>query len=97
MTHLPSADFQIETLRSWKSPVTGANYPVSVRIKTHEANSSAPKKFTLEPLAENQELDGGGIPYWEGACRVRDEAGAEIGSAYLELTGYSDNFQKNFR
>ncbi|MEO7598903.1 MAG: lipocalin family protein, partial [Opitutus sp.] len=47
--------------------------------------------FLIEPLAAAQELSGsvGGIPYWEGACRVRDAAGNEIGSAYLELTGYA--------
>ncbi len=47
--------------------------------------------LTVEPLAAAQELPGtlGGIPYWEGACRVRDAAGREIGSAYLELTGYA--------
>jgi predicted secreted hydrolase len=94
VTHLPSSDFQMETLRSWKSPATGANYPVSVKIKTHAADSAAPKFFTLEPLAENQELTGGGISYWEGACKVRDDAGEEIGSAYLELTGYSGGFEK---
>jgi predicted secreted hydrolase len=93
VTHLPSGDFQIETLRSWKSPTTGASYPVSVKIRTHEANSSAPKIFTLEPLADNQELAGGGLSYWEGACKVRDAAGADIGSAYLELTGYANHLQ----
>jgi hypothetical protein len=31
----------------------------------------------------------GGIAYWEGACRVRDAAGKEVGSAYMELTGYA--------
>jgi predicted secreted hydrolase len=88
VTQLPSAKFEMKTLRTWKSPVTGANYPVSVEVKTYETNGATPVSFTLEPLAQNQELAGGGIAYWEGACRMRDEAGHEIGSAFLELTGY---------
>ena len=48
-------------------------------------------RLLVEPLAKNQELTGalGGIPYWEGACRIRDESGRELGSAFLELTGYA--------
>jgi predicted secreted hydrolase len=93
VTQLPSAEFKMITLHTWKSPVSGANYPVSIKIKTHEANRLTPVIFTLEPLAENQELAGGGIAYWEGACRVRDEAGREIGSAFLELTGYAHSVE----
>jgi len=47
----------------------------------------------------DQELSGAlcGIPYWEGACRVRNERKEEIGSAYLELTGYAGNLAERFR
>lgn len=82
----------METLRTWKSPVSGANYPVSIKLLTHEAHSRKPVVFVLEPLADNQELAGGGLTYWEGACRIRDAAGREIGSAFLELTGYARSF-----
>jgi predicted secreted hydrolase len=93
VTHLPSADLKMETLRTWRSPVSGAVYPVSIRLQTHEPGSKRPIAFTLEPLADDQELAGGGgnVTYWEGACRIRDEAGKEVGSAYLELTGYNRN------
>jgi predicted secreted hydrolase len=94
---LPSSDFEIKTLRTWKSRVSGANYPVSITIKTHEANGPTPLTFTLEPLAENQELATGGIAYWEGSCRLRDESGHEIGSAFLELTGYANSIEKVLR
>jgi predicted secreted hydrolase len=90
VTQLPAGEFELKTLRTWKSPVSGATYPVSIKIKTHEPATLAPAIFTLQPLAENQELTGGGIAYWEGACRVRDDAGHEIGSAFLELTGYAN-------
>jgi predicted secreted hydrolase len=97
VTQLPSADFQIQTLHTWKSPVTGANYPVSVKIKTHTEPPATPVNFILEPLAKDQEIAGGEIAYWEGACRVLDDSGHEVGSAYLELTGYAGNFEKSLR
>ena len=69
---------------------------VEMRLVTVDEASGQPVTFLLEPLAEDQELAGEGkLAYWEGACRVRDQAGGEIGSAYLELTGYSGNLEKN--
>jgi len=98
ITHLPSAEFKMETVRTWKSPVTGAIYPVSIRLQTRDPQSNQPVSFLLDPLAENQELAGNGGPvYWEGACRIRDESGKELGSAFLELTGYDGNLQKSLR
>ena len=94
---LPSAGFHLETVRTWRSPTTGAVYPVSVRLFTQDPASGKPVSFLLEPLADNQELAGGKLAYWEGACRVRDEQGQEIGSAFLELTGYADDLQKSLR
>jgi len=98
VAQLPSAKFKMETMRTWKSPVTGAVYPVSIKLATHDPESNQRVQFVLEPLAENQELAGGGrLAYWEGACRVRDEAGNEIGSAFLELTGYAGDLKKSLR
>ena len=98
VTHLPSEKFQMQTVRTWKSPVTGAVYPVSIKLKTRDPQTGQQINFLLEPLAENQELAGGGsLAYWEGACRIRDEAGKEIGSAFLELTGYAGNLEKGLR
>ena len=94
---LPSAGFHLETVRTWRSPATGAVYPVSVRLFTQDPASGKLVSFLLEPLADNQELAGGKLAYWEGACRVRDEQGQEVGSAFLELTGYADNLQKSLR
>jgi predicted secreted hydrolase len=83
--------FTWEVLDTWKSPATGAVYPVRVAIATTDPATGAAVRYTLEPLAREQELAGsvGGIAYWEGACRVRDAAGREVGSAYMELTGYA--------
>jgi predicted secreted hydrolase len=97
VTHLPSAEFKMETVRTWKSPVTGAVYPVGLKIQTLDPQTDKPVNFLLEPLTQNQELAGGGLAYWEGACRIRDDAGKEIGSAFLELTGYAGNLEKSLR
>jgi predicted secreted hydrolase len=96
VTQLVSSGFHMETVRTWRSPQTGTVYPVEMRLVTVDAASGRPVTFLLEPLVEDQELAGEGkLAYWEGACRVRDEQGGEIGSAYLELTGYSGNLEKN--
>jgi predicted secreted hydrolase len=83
--------FQWEVLTRWKSPATGAVYPSRVRLTTVDPATGQPRVLHIEPLVENQELTGnlGGIPYWEGACRVSDAEGRELGSAYMELTGYA--------
>ncbi|HSY19333.1 MAG TPA: lipocalin-like domain-containing protein [Candidatus Acidoferrales bacterium] len=98
VTHLPSAEFKLETVRTWKSPHTGAVYPVSIKLQTRDPQTGQSITFLLEPLADDQELAGNGSPiYWEGACRIRDDAGKELGSAFLELTGYAGNLQKSLR
>ena len=83
--------FTWEVLERWTSPITGATYPSKLRISTTDPADDQAVNFTAEPLGAAQELDGtvGGIPYWEGACRIRDASGQEIGSAFLELTGYA--------
>ncbi len=87
--------FTWEVLSRWTSPSTGAAYPSRVRITTTDPATETKTAFILEPLAQNQELAGrlGGIPYWEGACRVLSADGREIGSAYLELTGYAKDLK----
>jgi len=98
VTHLPSSDLKIDTVRTWKSPVTGAVYPVSVKLWTRDPQTGQPVNFLLEPLADDQELSGnGGVAYWEGSCRIRDDAGKELGSAFLELTGYAGDLNKSLR
>ena len=80
---------------TWTSPTTGATYPARVRIQTTDPATGAPATLLIEPLVAAQELSGqlDGIPYWEGACRVRNAAGDEIGQAYMELTGYAKDLK----
>jgi predicted secreted hydrolase len=71
-------------LRSWRSPRTGVEYPVAMRLAVGDEH------YDLTPLMDDQELDARrttGTIYWEGAVRAL-RAGTEVGRGYLELTGY---------
>jgi predicted secreted hydrolase len=71
-------------LRAWRSPRTGVEYPVAMRI------SAAGTTLDLEPLMDDQELDArrsAGTVYWEGAVRAMRD-GRAVGKGYLELAGY---------
>jgi predicted secreted hydrolase len=86
-------DFRWTGAGLWRSPGSGAAYPLPVRL---EAWGEA---WTLEPLVPDQELRtrlGAPITYWEGACRVRDGRGREAGEGYVELTGYAHSMQGRF-
>lgn len=77
-------EVRFEPLRRWRSPRTGAEYPVALRLK------AGGLELDLEPLLDDQELDARastGTIYWEGAVRARAE-GKPLGQGYLELTGY---------
>jgi predicted secreted hydrolase len=73
-----------EPQRTWRSPHTGATYPVSMRIRTGST------VWLLTPMMDDQELDSRqstGAVYWEGAVTVTRD-GEPAGRGYLELTGY---------
>lgn len=91
--------FVWKPLSYWTSPVTKAKYPIRVEIETQDPATGKPMRLRLEPLAEAQEQTGalGGTAYWEGACRVLDEQGKEIGSAFLELAGYTGDLAQRFK
>jgi len=72
-------------VRRWRSPRTGADYPVAWRVRIGE------QEFEVEPLMDDAELDSRsstGTIYWEGPVRLR-AGGASVGRGYLELTGYA--------
>lgn len=93
--HLQLKDYQIEPSQKWKSPHTGGQYPTSFHV-------TVPGKqldLKINALVQDQELaskDKAGISYWEGACRVTGtHAGAPVqGQAYVEMTGYSEAFNR---
>lgn len=79
-------DIAFVPLRHWRSPRTGVEYPVAMRVRAGDMT------LELEPMMDDQELDSRattGTVYWEGAVRVRRD-GKPVGKAYLELTGYFD-------
>lgn len=89
-THYKSPDaFSWTKDRLWESPATGAAYPIAPLIRTRHPVSGDAVAFRIEPLLEDQELVLPGTTYWEGAGRVLDASGAEVGSSYLELVGYA--------
>ena len=69
--------------RRWRSPRTGALYPVAPVVEVRLPGGT--RRLPVSPLMDDQELDsrrGGGPVYWEGAVRVPG------GRGYLEMTGY---------
>jgi predicted secreted hydrolase len=85
------APYRWEPLTTWRSPRSGATYPQRIRLTTTDPATGADFTLLVVPFAADQELGGslGGVTYWEGACRLlASDAATEVGSAYLELTGY---------
>lgn len=70
--------------RMWRSPRTGATYPVAFRVNAGDLD------IAIDPLMDDQEHDTRttvGTVYWEGAVTARI-VGKIAGRGYLELTGY---------
>jgi len=71
--------------RRWRSPRTGADYPVAMRVAVGDI------AVDLDPMMDDQENDtrlSTGAVYWEGATTATRD-GKRIGRGYLELTGYT--------
>ena len=69
----------------WKSPRTGAEYPVATELATGAT------RWRITPLQPDQELDSRrstGAVYWEGAVSLTRD-GVPAGHGYLEMTGYA--------
>jgi predicted secreted hydrolase len=86
-------DVRLEVRRRWRSPASGARYPVSWRL----AVPSAGLDLAVEPWLDDQELHGSFV-YWEGAVRVSgsDHGRPVAGRGYLELTGYGRSLRGAF-
>jgi predicted secreted hydrolase len=72
-------------LRQWKSPTSGATYPVEWLVRTPQ------DVYTVRALVDDQELDSSsstGTIYWEGISELLDNRGQRVGRGYLEMTGY---------
>lgn len=77
-------EVRFEPLREWRSPQSGARYPVRWRITTPLGSG------LLEALLDAQELDSRastGAVYWEGLAQWSGPDGRRLGRGYLEMTG----------
>ncbi len=82
-------DISFYPLRHWRSPRTGAAYPVACRVRAGD------HLIELQPLLDDQEFDSGDAVravYWEGAVHALVN-GKIIGRGYLELSGYAKPLQ----
>ena len=96
LNHQSPKDFHWKQGGSYKSKQTGADYPINPSFTTVDPKDGVRRKFIIVPLMDEQEVPGkiGGVPYWEGACDVKDNNGNVVGKAYLELSGYSGNLKE---
>lgn len=80
-------DFSLRVVRQWKSPATGAVYPVEWQVSL----PGKQLKFALKPCLDDQELALPMISYWEGAITAEGKRdGHDVrGHGYMELTGYA--------
>ena len=84
VTRFAPGDVSFSAGRRWRSPRTGASYPVERSVSARVGGVQ--RRWDLKPLFDDQELDSrrsGGPIYWEGAVRTKG------GRGYLELTGYA--------
>ncbi|WIT11083.1 lipocalin-like domain-containing protein [Paucibacter sediminis] len=85
-SELPAAELGFQPGRRWRSAVSQAEYPVEWALQTPLG------RLSLRALFDAQEVDARrstGMLYWEGAARLADAQGRELGLGYLEMTGYS--------
>ncbi len=72
--------------RRWRSPATGADYPMEWQVATPLGS------WRVRSLLDSQELDsrqGTGTVYWEGLSELVDSTNRRVGLGYLEMTGYA--------
>jgi len=88
VVHLARGDWRLEPTRTWRSPETGAAYPVAWRLTMPAAGIDVTVEALLD-AQENVSRRTGDLVYWEGAVVVRASRGnAPLGRGYLEMTGY---------
>ena len=90
MSPFSHGDVSFQPLRLWRSPLSGASYPVEWQVRTPAST------YTVRALVDDQELDSRrstGAVYWEGLCEVWDIQGRRVGRGYLEMTGYAAPLQ----
>lgn len=85
---LTQRDVHCQVLNTWTSSVTHAVYPSTWQCRIPRAHLD----FIVKPRLLDQELaytTVGSPAYWEGDVALLDAAQHEIGTGYVELTGYA--------
>ncbi len=91
--HIRAADIRTKVLETWKSPHSGAIYPIHWQIIIPSQRLNLDVKASIN----EQELDTAKstqVVYWEGSVDINGtKAGKDIkGDGYMELTGYDKAF-----
>ncbi len=84
-TRLGADQFRLTPLEYWKSPTSGATYPIVWKIEI----PSQGVLLTARAAISDQELrtnESTRVTYWEGAITLD---GSHRGQGYLEMTGYA--------
>lgn len=88
--HLSLKDFRIEILQRWKSPKSGATYPIKwkVAIPAQAIELDISPAFPEQELITNRSTR---VTYWEGAVSVAGtyKQSKIAGRGYVEMTGYA--------
>lgn len=93
--HLTRNQISVHPLGRWKSPKSGAAYPMRWTVSVPSLRIN----LRLDPLLENQELVTRGstrVTYWEGAVDVTGsfENVSVAGQGYVEMTGYDHPYRQ---
>jgi predicted secreted hydrolase len=88
--NLSLKDYRIEVLQRWKSPTSGATYPMKWKVTI----PSEAIELEIAPAFPEQELithRSTRVTYWEGAAQIRGiNRGKPVGgNGYVEMTGYA--------
>jgi predicted secreted hydrolase len=88
--HLLNQDYRIHVLERWKSPMSGATYPMKwkVTIPSESVELDVLPAFPEQELITNRSTR---VTYWEGAVQIRGTARGRsvVGNGYVEMTGYA--------
>src|SRR6202022_3022540 len=92
--HIRRDQMRIEPIGRWRSPRSGATYPMGWRVSVPPFGIAV----ELTPVMRNQELitrNSTNVTYWEGAVDVSGSFGNSVvsGSGYVEMTGYDRPFR----
>ena len=89
-THLRASEFEMQPLETWRSPHSGASYPIAWRIVVPKLSFQAEIRTSL-PDQELVSAATSGLTYWEGSIvvQVTDGNSTASGRGYLEMTGYA--------